>query len=184
MKLDYLILALKNLRHRGIRSWLTLLGIFIGVTAVVALIGLGNGLQAAVGAQFGVSSTQALTVQAGGLSAYGPPGSGAVNKLTTDDVDAIGKLSSVEIAIPRIVSSVKMEYNDVVSFEMSLSVPDGEDRKFAYEVLEFEAEVGRMLKDGDTKKVLLGYNYWVDEDIFGEETVSVVLMIKKLYQLV
>ena len=51
MNFDYLILALKNLKHRGIRSWLTLLGIFIGVTAVVSLIGLGNGLEAAVSAQ-------------------------------------------------------------------------------------------------------------------------------------
>jgi len=129
MKLDYLILALKNLKHRGIRSWLTLLGIFIGVTAVVALIGLGNGLEAAVGAQFGVSSTQVITVQAGGLNSFGPPGSGAVNKLTTDDVDAIGKLSSVEMAIPRIISSGKMEFNDVVGFVYAQSVPDGGEKK-------------------------------------------------------
>ena len=44
MIVDFFSLALKNLRHRGIRSWLTLLGIFIGVTAVVSLISLGNGL--------------------------------------------------------------------------------------------------------------------------------------------
>ena len=43
MNFDYLILALKNLKHRGIRSWLTLLGIFIGVTAVVALISFSAG---------------------------------------------------------------------------------------------------------------------------------------------
>jgi putative ABC transport system permease protein len=171
MKLDYLILALKNLKHRGIRSWLTLLGIFIGVTAVVALIGLGSGLQAAVGAQFGISSTQVLTVQAGGLSAYGPPGSGAVNKLSTDDVDAIGRLSSVEIAIPRIVSSGKMEFNDVVAFGMAISVPDGESRKFAYEAMNLEIETGRMLKDGDVDNVVLGYNFWGSDDIFGEEIV-------------
>ena len=75
MNFDYLLLALRNLKHRGIRSLLTLLGIFIGVTAVVALIGLGAGLQAAVGAQFGISSTEVITIQAGGLSSAGPPGS-------------------------------------------------------------------------------------------------------------
>jgi putative ABC transport system permease protein len=171
MALDYLILALKNLKHRGIRSWLTLLGIFIGVTAVVGLIGLGAGLQAAVSAQFGISSTQVLTVQAGGLSAYGPPGSGAVNKLTTDDVDAIEKLSSVEFAIPRIVSSSKTEFNDIVSFGMAISVPSGEERKFAYEVMDLNIEVGRLLEDGDTNNVMLGYNYWKDDDIFGERVV-------------
>ncbi len=182
MKLDYLILALKNLKHRGIRSWLTLLGIFIGVTAVVALIGLGAGLQAAVSAQFGISSTQVLTVQAGGLSAYGPPGSGAADKLKTDDVEAIGKLSSVELAIPRIISSNKMEFNNIVNFGLSISVPDGIGRKFAYDVLEIEEEAGRMLKDGDVNKVMLGYNFWKNGDIFGEKIVpgkNVLIQDKK-----
>jgi putative ABC transport system permease protein len=182
MQLDYLILALKNLKHRGIRSWLTLLGIFIGITAVVALIGLGNGLQAAVAAQFGVSSTEIITVQAGGLSAFGPPGSGAVDKLTSEDVDAIERLSSVEIAIPRIITSGKMEFNDIVSFGIVASVPGGNKRKFAYEVLDSKPEVGRLLKDGDTNKVMLGYNFWKDDAIFGERIVpgkSVLLQDEK-----
>ena len=166
MKLDYLILALKNLKHRGIRSWLTLLGIFIGVTAVVSLIGLGAGLQAAVSAQFGISSTQVITVQAGGINAYGVPGSGAADKLTIDDAEAIERLSSVEIAIPRIISSVKIEFNDIVDFGMVSSVPDGDGRKFSYEVLDIEAETGRMLKDDDISKVLLGYNFGRDDGIF------------------
>ncbi|MCK5321005.1 ABC transporter permease [Candidatus Pacearchaeota archaeon] len=168
MGFDYLILALKNLKHRGIRSWLTLLGIFIGVTAVVSLIGLGTGLQAAVGAQFGISSTQVLTVQAGGLNAYGPPGSGAVNKLTTDDVDAINSLSNVEIAISRIISSGKLEYNDIVGFGSALSVPDGEGRKFAYEALDIEVKTGRLLKDGDGNNIVLGYNFYGSDNGFGE----------------
>jgi len=171
MAFDYLILALKNLKHRGIRSWLTLLGIFIGVTAVVALIGLGNGLEAAVSAQFGISSTEIISVQAGGLNSFGPPGSGAVNKLTTEDIDAIERLSSVKIAIPRMITSVKMEFNDVVSFTVAASVPDGIKRKTAYEVLETDVEVGRLLKDGDTNKVMLGYNFWSNDDIFGEAVV-------------
>jgi len=166
MKLDYLILALKNLKHRGIRSWLTLLGIFIGVTAVVALIGLGNGLQAAVGAQFGISSTQMITVQAGGVNAFGAPGSGAVNKLQMDDVDAINGLSNVELAIPRIISSGKMEFNNVVEFGGSISIPDGEGRKFAYEAMDLEIETGRMLKNGDTNNVMLGYYFGQDYGLF------------------
>ena len=42
---DYFVLAIKNLKHRGIRSWLTLLGIFIGILAVVSLISLGGRLR-------------------------------------------------------------------------------------------------------------------------------------------
>jgi putative ABC transport system permease protein len=171
MNFDYLILALKNLKHRGIRSWLTLLGIFIGVTAVVSLIGLGAGLQAAVGAQFGISATSVISVQAGGVNAFGAPGSGVVNKLQLDDVEAINSLSNVELAIPRIISSGKIEFNDVVLFGNALSVPDGEGRKFAYEALDLEPKFGRMLKDGDTNAVVLGYNFWDDEETFGERIV-------------
>ncbi|MBT7102136.1 ABC transporter permease [archaeon] len=155
MKLDYLILALKNLKHRGIRSWLTLLGIFIGVTAVVALIGLGNGLQAAVGAQFGVSSTQALTVQAGGLNAFGPPGSGAVNKLTRDDSDAIGRLGTIEFATPRNLETAKIEYNDVVVFSMAVSVDDEMEREM-YETMDLEADRGTMLLNDALGRIVIG----------------------------
>ncbi len=157
MKLDYLILALKNLRHRGIRSWLTLLGIFIGVTAVVALIGLGSGLQAAVGAQFGVSSTQALTVQAGGLNSFGPPGSGAVNKLTRDDVDAISKLGTVEFATPRNLETTKIEYNDIVVFSMAVSVDDAMEKEM-YETMDIEARSGTMLLNDALGRIVIGNN--------------------------
>ena len=109
---DFFNLAFNNLRHRGIRSWLTLLGIFIGVMAVVSLISLGTGLQTAVGAQFGISNTELITVQAGGLSSAGPPGTGVTNKLTWDDAEAIERLSTVKAAIPRMMPMGKLEYNE------------------------------------------------------------------------
>jgi len=186
MKLDYLILALKNLRHRGIRSWLTLLGIFIGVTAVVALIGLGTGLQAAVGAQFGVSSTQALTVQAGGLNAFGVPGSGAVNKLTRDDTAAIEKLSTVEYATPRNLETVKIEYNDKIVFGMAVSLDDRMESQM-YETMDLEADQGRMLQSGDLGKIVIGSNYaYGDKNGFDEGIVigKTVLVQDKRFKVI
>lgn len=53
MAKKYFLLAFKNLKRRGIRSWLTMLGIFIGIAAVVSLIMLGNGLREAIVGQFG-----------------------------------------------------------------------------------------------------------------------------------
>jgi putative ABC transport system permease protein len=156
---DYFKFAWNNLVHKKVRSWLTLLGIFMGVMSVVALIGLGDGLKAAVSAQFGISSTEVITVQAGGIGAAGPPGSGVVNPLTQKDVDDIERLSSVENAIPRIIEEGKLEFNDIAGFGLAVNIPDGDDRKLVYDILELEAESGRLLKDGDNKKVLLGYNF-------------------------
>ncbi len=168
---DYFTLSLKNLRHRGVRSWLTLLGIFIGILAVVALISLGNGLKLGVMSQFGISSTEVITVQAGGLNSYGPPGSGVVNALTEDDVELIRKLSVVDKAVSRYMPSVKSEFNDVVNFGLLVSIPDGEDREFVYDSLDVEIELGKMLKDGDRSKVVLGNNFYVDKVGFGKEIV-------------
>ncbi len=160
---DYFNLSFKNLRHRGLRSWLTLIGIFIGITAVVSLITLGNGLKAAVNSQFGVESTELITIQAGGLNAYGPPDSGALTPLTKDDSDAIEKLSTIEYTIPRNIENGKLEFNDIVIFGFTTDIPDGEKRKFMYEANELEAETGRLLVDGDSGNVVLGYNFYVDK---------------------
>lgn len=165
---DSFFLAFANLKHKGLRSWLTILGIFIGITTVVALISLGNGLKEAVNSQFGVSSTEVISVQAGGLNSYGPPGSGAVDPLTSKDLEAIKKLDSVERAIKRNIPSGKFEFNDVLGFGFAGSIPDGEDRKFIYEMMKLEAETGRLLKDGDDKGVVLGYNFYIDKAGFGK----------------
>ncbi len=146
-----------------------MLGIFIGIAAVVSLIGLGDGLRIAITSQFGISTTEVLTVQAGGLSAAGPPGSGVVNQLTEEDVKAIERLSVVEKAIPRILQSGKLEFNDKVVFGFTMSIPDGEKRDFTYEVLEIEPEEGRLLKDTDSGKVVLGNNFITDGVGLGKE---------------
>jgi putative ABC transport system permease protein len=49
---DYFKMAVSSILHRRLRSWLTMLGIFIGIAAVVALISLGQGLQGAINDQF------------------------------------------------------------------------------------------------------------------------------------
>ena len=160
---DYFTISFRNLRNRGIRSWLTLLGIFIGVTAVVALISLGAGLKLAVSSQFDIASTEIITVQAGGISGYGPPGSNIVNPLTIEDVEQIEKLSSVKKSVRRNMASGKLEYNDKLIFGSAMSVPSGDNRDFVYEQLDIETITGRLLKDADVKKVFLGYNFYVDK---------------------
>jgi putative ABC transport system permease protein len=157
---DFFRLASNNLKRRRLRAWLTMLGIFIGITAVVSLISLGNGLTDVVNAQFGVSSTEMISVQAGGLNAYGPPGSGAVTPLDTEDLEAIQRIPGVERAFRRNIPPGKLEFNDIVGFGYATNVPSGDDREFFYEAMELEVETGRLLKDGDSNKVMLGYNFY------------------------
>ena len=73
MLLDYAKLASNSLKKRKTRTYLTMIGIFIGIAAVVSLIGLGEGLRAAIMGQFGFLGPDVLGVQASGLNFAGPP---------------------------------------------------------------------------------------------------------------
>ncbi|MGA2130367.1 MAG: ABC transporter permease [Candidatus Pacearchaeota archaeon] len=182
---DYFVLSVKNLKHRGLRSWLTLLGILIGVGAVVALISLGDGLQAAVASQFGVSSTDLITVQAGGIN-YGPPGSGAVIPLTTDDLTQIKNLPSVKAAIGRDIVPVKASFNQKLVFTYATNIPSGSDRQFVYSQINAQAISGRLLKDGDIGKIVIGYNFYTDSNGFGKAVIpgNTIVIQNKSFQVV
>ena len=170
---DLFLLAFKNLKSRGIRSWLTLLGVFIGITAVVSLISLGNGLQLAVASTFGIESNNLITVQAGGISGFGPPGSLAVDPITRDDAEAIGRLSSVENAVVRNIKSASLEYNDILQFRFVGSMPtNNEDLNLIYTQLDVTPEIGRSLKTSDVGKIMIGYNLYNDDSLWGGEKIT------------
>jgi len=161
---NYFLYAFRNLRRRGMRSWLTLIGICIGIAAVIALITLGTALKMAVIGQFGISSTEVLTVQAGGMNNYGPPGSGVVKSLTTQDVDAISKLDTVDIAAGRKIEYVKAEFNRIQQISYAISMPtDNRVIEFMYQNLNVKSIEGRLMQSGDSGKVMLG-NKFLDKD--------------------
>jgi putative ABC transport system permease protein len=162
---DFVKLAYLSVKNRKVRSWLTMIGVIIGVAAVVSLIGLGEGLRAGVLGQFSFLSTDILTVQASGLQT-GPPGSGVVNALKEDYVDDIEDINGVDMAIGRIIEDAKIEFNGKADFTFAGTMPDGEKRQEIERIAQFEIDKGRSLKDGDTFKVFLGHNYGEDE-IFG-----------------
>jgi len=167
MNKDYFKFAVDNLKHRKLRSWLTMIGIFIGIASVVALIGLGEGLRAAINAQFGFLGTDIISVTASG--GFGPPGTGVVNPLTDKELNEIEKVQGVKGAAGRIIESIKLVYNRKARFSYyAASVPDGEDREIIEHVQNMEAQKGRLLQDGDKGVVVLGANFYENEDIFGK----------------
>ena len=168
MLTDYFKFSFKNLRHRGLRTWLTLLGIFIGVTVVIALIGLGNGLKLTVEAQFGVSSLEVITIQAGGVQ-FGPPGSGVSNPLTEEDLEEILNVNNVEYAIRRNIETIKLEYNDRLLITNSMDFPENkEESDLFFDTNDIDTLHGRRLKDSDTNAVMLGYNYYANKVDLGK----------------
>lgn len=156
---DYFLMAIDNLRHRGLRSWLTITGIFIGIAAVVALISLGTGLQNAVTGQFKTLSGDNLVVQSSSTF-FGPPGSTAVRELNEHDLTLIKSVPGVEFAIPRLIRSVKIEFNKIAKFKFIASLPESQQQiDYLYGVLDLKTSEGRLLKFGDRNKIVLGSNF-------------------------
>lgn len=71
---DILRLSVNSLTHRGLRSWLTILGIIIGVAAVVAMLSVGNGMTDSIESSMGGLGADILTVTAGYSQAEGSVG--------------------------------------------------------------------------------------------------------------
>lgn len=104
-------IALRALRVNRTRSALTMLGIVIGVAAVIAMVGAGTGATARIQAQI-QSIGSNLIVLPGSLSSNGVRlGSGAVATLTEDDAKAIAaECPSVSTVAPAVRGGVQVVY--------------------------------------------------------------------------
>ncbi|MEI6731910.1 MAG: ABC transporter permease [archaeon] len=164
---DFFNLALGNLKHRGLRSWLTMLGIFIGIAAVVSLISLGNGLEQAVTGQFSSLSTDKLTIM-NAETGFGPPGSTAVTKLTEHDNKIVESTQGVSFTIPRLLRVVRVDYNRVQAYKYLVSMPADEKKvSFIYQTFGIKTATGIFLRGSDRGKVLLGSDI-ADKNSFGK----------------
>ena len=88
--LQTLRIALKALQRNKMRSFLTALGVVIGVGAVIAMVAIGEGAKSQVQQAFEKMGTNMLVVRSGSSSAGGARGgAGSQPTLTWDDVAAI-----------------------------------------------------------------------------------------------
>ena len=88
MWLSTLLLALRSIRRNLLRSFLTILGIVIGVSAVITMVTLGNGATLAVQTQITSLGTNLLQIRPG--QRMGAPGGGAgAPSFKEADADAI-----------------------------------------------------------------------------------------------
>jgi putative ABC transport system permease protein len=171
MRFEYLSLAVNNLRRRRTRSLLTMIGIFIGIAAVVSLISLGQGMQRAIEEQFFQLGADKVTVQTKGVST-GPPGSNSDVQLTEKDVDVVGRSQGVRIATDRIIEPITVEFNDKERFLYLVSLPeDTEERAMVLEVAGIEDDdilYGRMIRPNDRYKVVMSEDYYNDPSFDGK----------------
>lgn len=141
--------------HSKLRSWLTILGIFIGIAAVVAIISLGQGLQQSVNSQIQGLGQDIITISSGSSRAFGGgEGRAAVNvkTLSDKDIQALKLVPGIK-AINGIVSGrVTIKYQS----ESTSSSIQGSNPDLFNEFTTSAIQSGRYLSQGDAKSVIIG----------------------------
>ena len=93
------------------RAALSMLGILIGVAAVIAMLALGAGAQESINKQLASLGSNLLMVRPGSQQLHGVSlGAGAVTRFTFQDVDAIAKLDGVSRVSPSVTGGGQLVY--------------------------------------------------------------------------
>ena len=172
MKLkDIFGLALTNIRHRHLRSWLTILGIVIGVASIISLIGISLGISDQISQRMNTLGSNIITVSAGGQQAQRmggfaamprpggesrPPGEGSSDtaEITFREADTLRTLPGVYKLDARIQKRATVEY---INKNTSLTVIGTEPEAFKDSV-GVDILYGRYLSTSDQHSAVLGYN--------------------------
>jgi putative ABC transport system permease protein len=153
---DYFKIPAKEIRRRKLRSWLTLIGIFIGIAAIVSLITLGQGLENAITKQFQALGNDKLFI----LPKGGFFGMGSSELLNEDDLEVITKTSGVKIATGLSQGFARFEFNDLVHYGFISGIStDPEERALVWDAQTYGVAEGRLLRKGDKFKTILGYEH-------------------------
>jgi putative ABC transport system permease protein len=157
-------LAWNILAHSRLRSWLTIIGIVIGIAAVVSIVSISQGAQRTLEERFGRLGADIITISPGHARAGfggGPEGEGRNNggltseqkNLTSRDVLAVKSVPNVKFVMGSVSATGSLGYLGE-SGDVSVT---GVDTSAWKEVTTAEIESGRYLIKGDTYSVVLGH---------------------------
>ncbi len=158
-KRDILLLSVNGLAHRKLRSWLTILGIVVGVAAVVALVSIGQGLQQSVQNQLSGLGANLITVSPGFERAGGgfmiggmhAGGTGSAN-LTENDLRTVRAVPGVLYVGGAVSGRADAAFAGGTA---SVSV-QGVDASVWKYMVTTKLESGRYLSSGDSYVAVVG----------------------------
>jgi putative ABC transport system permease protein len=155
---SYFALALENLRHRKKRAYLTIIGIFIGIMAVVALVSLGQGLEAGVNEQFSKLGVDKIFVQPEDTD-FGAGGTAPV-PITDQDLNRVRSVPGVVEAAGTKFRSARVEWSDTTVFPQVYEIPSSPDeRELVIETFTLEIGQGRLFEGGDRYRAVVGSRF-------------------------
>lgn len=177
MSLAMLFEAWRAMGANRLRTFLTMLGMVIGVGAVIVMSAIGAGTQAKVKESIASMGSNLLIVLAGSMTSGGVRlGSGGVQTLTIADASAMEELESISATAPTSSGSAQLIYQSANwSTQVTGTTPS------YFQVRDWEIESGYPFMDSDvrgaTRVVVLGKT--IAQNLFGdEEAVGKTIRIK------
>lgn len=164
--------ALRALRQNRLRSGLTMLGMIIGVAAVVLMLSIGQGAQTKINQTIVEMGSNLFIVVPGATSSGGFSfGSGSVKTLTIHDAQAIAELPSISATAPVTTGTVQLNY----AIKNWSTIITGTTPNY-FKVGNWKMESGAIFTESDlrsaTRVVVLGSvtakNLFSDEDPVGK----------------
>ncbi len=147
---DFFRISIQNIRKRKTRSWLTMLGIIIGVAAIVALISISEGMSNAIESQLNSLGSKMIRISPGSLR--GPPV--GLTGLTEKDINAIKGVNELEYILPVIMENPEVQYGNEKKSILVLAVPVDRFDDYARDT-GIELSEGRFLKSENEYSVVI-----------------------------
>ncbi|HEY3490825.1 MAG TPA: ABC transporter permease [Candidatus Deferrimicrobiaceae bacterium] len=177
--LSALKVSLRSLRANKMRSGLTMLGMIIGVSAVIAMVAVGSGANERISSQIASIGSNLIMVIPGSVTSGGMRmGSGGTQTLTYSDARAISELSTVRATAPSVRASGPIVFGNQNWSTMIQGTSPG-----YLDVRDWPLSSGRNFTDAEvdasSKVALIGQT--VSENLFGDEDpVGKVVRIKRI----
>jgi macrolide transport system ATP-binding/permease protein len=108
---EALAMALLAMNAHRMRTFLTMLGIIIGIASVVCVVALGEGSRQAVLKQIASIGTNTLQIQPG--SGFGDRRANAIRTLVVSDADALARLPYVDSVTPTVTTNQTVRYRSI-----------------------------------------------------------------------
>jgi len=152
-------MAVNSISHRKMRSWLTLIGIVIGVAAIISLVTVSRSLESTIESQFEQFGANRIIISPKGFQGPGTSSEG----LTKEDVETVEKISGFKYVVPGIFLSTEVIHKKEAGFTLVSGIPA---EKFGEFFIDSGVKLneGRFLKAGDKYEAVVGSR--VVEDMF------------------
>ncbi|MBR0567441.1 ABC transporter permease [Azoarcus sp. L1K30] len=160
-----LLLAMRAIRRNLMRSFLTILGVVIGVAAVITMVTLGNGATRSVSAQIASMGSNLLMVRPG--QRFGP-GSEAAPNFKLADVEAVRSQIGAAVAVAPVVSSAVTAVNQSRNWS---TVVTGSSNDY-FSAGNWELTAGRSFSESEERagKAVCVIGNTVRDKLFGQQS--------------